>query len=107
MTFFYQSQGHHKHHPEANESLEHSLHGDDEDSLKPVWTGLTVLGGVYVMFLIEHFLPLAKMYKDKKQKVRRTNRWSDKYTCACVRACTQWIELIAGLSDKLQYIYNV
>ncbi|XP_036418299.1 zinc transporter ZIP6 isoform X2 [Colossoma macropomum] len=65
------SQGHHKHHLEANESLEHSLHGDDEDSLKPVWTGLTALGGVYVMFLIEHFLTLAKMYKDKKQKVQR------------------------------------
>ncbi|XP_076837801.1 zinc transporter ZIP6 [Brachyhypopomus gauderio] len=65
------SQGSHKHHHSANESLEHDLHGDDEDSLKPVWTGLTALGGVYVMFLIEHFLTLAKMYKDKKQKVQK------------------------------------
>ncbi|XP_053342773.1 zinc transporter ZIP6 isoform X1 [Clarias gariepinus] len=64
------SQGHHKHHHGSSESLEHGLHGDSEDSLKPVWTGLTALGGVYIMFLIEHFLTLAKMYKDKKQKVR-------------------------------------
>ncbi|XP_051984794.1 zinc transporter ZIP6 [Xyrauchen texanus] len=48
----------------------HSEHHNlEEDSLRPVWTGLTVLSGVYIMFLIEHFLTLAKMYKDKKQKV--------------------------------------
>lgn len=35
-----------------------------------MWKGLTALAGVYFMFLIEHFLTLAKMYKDKKQKVR-------------------------------------
>ncbi|XP_053083370.1 zinc transporter ZIP6 isoform X4 [Pangasianodon hypophthalmus] len=65
------SQGHHKHHHAASESLDHGLHGDSEDSLKPVWTGLTALGGVYIMFLIEHFLTLAKMFKDKKQKVQK------------------------------------
>ncbi|KAI5092940.1 zinc transporter ZIP6, partial [Silurus meridionalis] len=65
------SQGHHKHHHAASESLEHGLSGDSEDSLKPVWTGLTALGGVYIMFLIEHFLTLAKMFKDKKQKVQK------------------------------------
>ncbi|XP_053507044.1 zinc transporter ZIP6 isoform X2 [Ictalurus furcatus] len=64
------SQGHHKQHHAASESLEHGLHGDSEDSLKSVWTGLTALGGVYIMFLIEHFLTLAKMFKDKKQKKR-------------------------------------
>ncbi|KAK1790657.1 hypothetical protein P4O66_014507 [Electrophorus voltai] len=71
------SQGYHKHHHSANESLEHDLHGDIEDSLKPVWTGLTVLGGVYIMFLIEHFLTLAKMYKDKKQKVLKRTELAD------------------------------
>ncbi|KAI5624241.1 zinc transporter ZIP6 isoform X1, partial [Silurus asotus] len=65
------SQGHHKHHHAASESLEHGLSEDSEDSLKPVWTGLTALGGVYIMFLIEHFLTLAKMFKDKKQKVQK------------------------------------
>lgn len=53
------------HHHDASEH-------DDEDALKPVWTGLAALGGVYIMFLIEHFLTLAKMFKDKKQKVRQT-----------------------------------
>ncbi|XP_058274315.1 zinc transporter ZIP6 [Hemibagrus wyckioides] len=65
------SQGHHKHHHVASESMEHGIHGNSEDTLKPVWTGLTALGGVYVMFLIEHFLTLAKMFKDKKQKVQK------------------------------------
>ena len=46
----------------------HHLH--DEENLDPVWKGLTALSGVYIMFLIEHFLTLGKMYKDKKQKVR-------------------------------------
>lgn len=46
----------------------------EEDSLRPVWTGLTALSGVYIMFLIEHFLTLGKMYKDKKQKVRMMHK---------------------------------
>ncbi|XP_067308609.1 zinc transporter ZIP6 [Pseudorasbora parva] len=52
---------------------EHHHHGEEEeeDSLRPVWTGLTALSGVYIMFLIEHFLTLGKMYKDKKQKVQK------------------------------------
>lgn len=41
-----------------------------------MWKGLTALAGVYFMFLIEHFLTLAKMYKDKKQKVRERERRS-------------------------------
>ncbi|XP_047662469.1 zinc transporter ZIP6 isoform X1 [Tachysurus fulvidraco] len=65
------SQGHHKHHHADNESLEHGLQDNSEDSLKPVWTGLTALGGVYIMFLIEHFLTLAKMFKDRKQKEQK------------------------------------
>lgn len=41
-----------------------------------MWKGLTALAGVYFMFLIEHLLTLAKMYKDKQQKVgeERSNR---------------------------------
>lgn len=45
----------------------HHLHEENQDA---VWKGLTALSGVYFMFLIEHFLTLGKMYKDKKQKVR-------------------------------------
>ena len=73
-----QSQGgHHHHHHEEPEG--HHLHGEqeghhlhgvpEEESLDAVWKGLTALSGVYIMFLIEHFLTLGKMYKDKKQKV--------------------------------------
>ncbi|TRY66324.1 hypothetical protein DNTS_024320 [Danionella cerebrum] len=58
------SQGHHQH--------DHSEHEEEEeDSLRAVWTGLTALSGVYIMFLIEHFLTLGKMYKDKNQKVQK------------------------------------
>uniref|UniRef100_A0A671K3G4 Zinc transporter ZIP6 n=1 Tax=Sinocyclocheilus anshuiensis TaxID=1608454 RepID=A0A671K3G4_9TELE len=62
------SQSHHQH-----GHSEHHHHGEEveEDSLRPVWTGLTALSGVYIMFLIEHFLTLGKMYKDKKQKVQK------------------------------------
>ncbi|ROJ35266.1 Zinc transporter ZIP6 [Anabarilius grahami] len=62
------SLGHHHH-----GNTEHHHHGEEveEDSLRPVWTGLTALSGVYIMFLIEHFLTLGKMYKDKKQKVQK------------------------------------
>lgn len=45
-------------------------HDEHEENLDAVWKGLTALSGVYFMFLIEHFLTLGKMYKEKKQKVR-------------------------------------
>ncbi|KAJ8272943.1 hypothetical protein GJAV_G00095310 [Gymnothorax javanicus] len=63
------SQGGH-HHPHGSVNVTEGLHphDDEEDNLDPVWKGLTALGGVYFMFLIEHFLTLGKMYKDKKQK---------------------------------------
>lgn len=67
-----QSQGGHHHHHEdsaTNSSEEHHLHDEHEENLDAVWKGLTALSGVYFMFLIEHFLTLGKMYKDKKQKV--------------------------------------
>ncbi|KAG9355865.1 hypothetical protein JZ751_000707 [Albula glossodonta] len=60
--------GHNHHHHSVNESETHHPHDEEEDNLDPVWKGLTALSGVYFMFLIEHFLTLGKMYKDKKQK---------------------------------------
>uniref|UniRef100_A0A8C6SFE2 Zinc transporter ZIP6 n=1 Tax=Neogobius melanostomus TaxID=47308 RepID=A0A8C6SFE2_9GOBI len=54
---------------------DHEDHGDHaEDSLDGVWKGLTALGGVYIMFLIEHFLTLGKMYKDKKNKNKQQDQ---------------------------------
>ncbi|KAM4727785.1 zinc transporter ZIP6 isoform 1-T4 [Anableps anableps] len=61
------SQGSHHHH--------HEEHGENLDG---VWKGLTALGGVYFMFLIEHFLTLGKMYKDKKQKIQKKWEQNDK-----------------------------
>ena len=59
---------HHHHHEVAGpEVAEQGLHGDQEENLDGVWKGLTALSGVYVMFLIEHFLTLGKMYKDRKK----------------------------------------
>lgn len=57
-----QSQAGHQH-------SEHDAH--DGEDLDGMWKGLTALGGVYLMFLIEHFLTLGKMYKERKKKVRR------------------------------------
>lgn len=65
--------GHHHHHEDAatNFSEEHHIHDEQEENLDAVWKGLTALCGVYIMFLIEHFLTLGKMYKDKKQKIQK------------------------------------
>ncbi|XP_072219488.1 zinc transporter ZIP6 [Leuresthes tenuis] len=71
--------GHHHHHEEPGVGVEgHHLHGEHEENLDPVWKGLTALSGVYIMFLIEHFLTLGKMYKDKKQKIQKKWDQSDK-----------------------------
>ncbi|KAM6989830.1 zinc transporter ZIP6 [Tautogolabrus adspersus] len=71
---------HHHHHGNAgmNVSEGHQAHQEREENLDPVWKGLTALSGVYIMFLIEHFLTLAKMYKDKKQKVQKKWDQNDK-----------------------------
>ncbi|XP_063778989.1 zinc transporter ZIP6 [Pseudophryne corroboree] len=46
----------------ADEKAEESAH------LDATWKGLTALGGLYFMFLVEHLITLIKQYKDKKQK---------------------------------------
>uniref|UniRef100_A0A8C7XDK1 Zinc transporter ZIP6 n=2 Tax=Oryzias sinensis TaxID=183150 RepID=A0A8C7XDK1_9TELE len=70
--------GHYHHHQEVGLNPEPHLHLHEEENLDGVWKGLTALGGVYVMFLIEHFLTLGKMYKEKKQKVQKKWDQSDK-----------------------------
>ncbi|XP_032420339.1 zinc transporter ZIP6 isoform X2 [Xiphophorus hellerii] len=64
------------HHLDAADDLH--PHDDGEENMDGVWKGLTALGGVYFMFLIEHFLTLGKMYKDKKQKVQKKWDQTDK-----------------------------
>ncbi|XP_068582311.1 zinc transporter ZIP6 isoform X2 [Cebidichthys violaceus] len=74
------SQGghHHQHQDSGMDSGGHHLHEEQEENLDAVWKGLTALSGVYVMFLIEHFLTLGKMYKDKKQKIQKKWDQNDK-----------------------------
>ncbi|XP_029308524.1 zinc transporter ZIP6 [Cottoperca gobio] len=68
--------GHHHHHEDSGVNMtEHHLHDEQEENLDAVWKGLTALSGVYIMFLIEHFLTLGKMYKDKKQKQKIQKKW--------------------------------
>ncbi|XP_062260585.1 zinc transporter ZIP6 isoform X1 [Platichthys flesus] len=68
--------GHHHHHEDSGTDVEGPDH--HEENMDAVWKGLTALGGVYFMFLIEHFLTLGKMYKDKKQKVQKKWDQNDK-----------------------------
>ncbi|XP_043991140.1 zinc transporter ZIP6 isoform X2 [Gambusia affinis] len=77
------SHGNHDHYHHPDNHHHHlddpeALHHHNEENMDGVWKGLTALGGVYFMFLIEHFLTLGKMYKDKKQKVQRNWDQSDK-----------------------------
>ncbi|XP_056376878.1 zinc transporter ZIP6 [Hyla sarda] len=47
----------------------HEDENEDESAhLDATWKGLTALGGLYFMFLVEHLITLIKQYKDKKQK---------------------------------------
>ncbi|XP_043921660.1 zinc transporter ZIP6-like [Protopterus annectens] len=58
----------HDHHHHSHESHYHSENSEEHSYMDSVWKGLTALGGVYFMFLIEHFLTLIKVFKDKQQK---------------------------------------
>ncbi|XP_053570560.1 zinc transporter ZIP6 [Bombina bombina] len=46
---------------------------DNASLLDSTWKGLTALGGLYFMFLVEHLITLIKQYKDKKQKNQKKN----------------------------------
>uniref|UniRef100_UPI0037E99236 zinc transporter ZIP6 n=1 Tax=Semicossyphus pulcher TaxID=241346 RepID=UPI0037E99236 len=72
--------GHHHHHEDSGMNFSEGLHHHEEreENLDAVWKGLTALSGVYFMFLIEHFLTLGKMYKDKKQKIQKKWDQNDK-----------------------------
>ncbi|XP_053322668.1 zinc transporter ZIP6 [Spea bombifrons] len=67
---------HSKHHSHGG-FPDASGHVDDKeeesDHLDATWKGLTALGGLYLMFLVEHLITLIKQYKDKKQKNQKKN----------------------------------
>ncbi|XP_070603155.1 zinc transporter ZIP6 [Erythrolamprus reginae] len=71
------SHGKHHHHHEkpfmahSNDlSLKHLVFQSSEENayLDSTWKGLTALGGLYFMFLVEHLITLIKQFKDKKKK---------------------------------------
>ncbi|KAJ0012103.1 hypothetical protein NQD34_013078 [Periophthalmus magnuspinnatus] len=80
LVAHHHSDEHHQHHGDHGDHMEH-----EEDSLDGVWKGLTALGGVYFMFLIEHFLTLGKMYKDKKNKTQKKAELQDKEEQAALK----------------------
>ncbi|NXT28747.1 S39A6 protein, partial [Syrrhaptes paradoxus] len=67
---------HHHHHEkpllEQNKgsTFKHLVFQSTEESayLDSTWKGLTALGGLYFMFLVEHLITLIKQFKDKKKK---------------------------------------
>ncbi|CAJ0923766.1 unnamed protein product [Ranitomeya imitator] len=68
-----QSQSGHYH---TNGGLVNKTHEDEAQAnshLDAKLKGLTALGGLYFMFLVEHLITLIKQYKDKKQKNQKKN----------------------------------
>ncbi|XP_025894150.1 zinc transporter ZIP6 [Nothoprocta perdicaria] len=73
------SHGNHHHHHEKplleqnkGSLFKHLVFQSTEESayLDSTWKGLTALGGLYFMFLVEHLITLIKQFKDKKKKKR-------------------------------------
>uniref|UniRef100_A0A8C3J6U2 Zinc transporter ZIP6 n=1 Tax=Calidris pygmaea TaxID=425635 RepID=A0A8C3J6U2_9CHAR len=71
------SHGNHHHHHEKplleqnkGAMYKHLVFRSTEESayLDSTWKGLTALGGLYFMFLVEHLITLIKQFKDKKKK---------------------------------------
>ncbi|NWQ75890.1 S39A6 protein, partial [Columbina picui] len=71
------SHGNHHHHHEKpvleqnkSSTFRHLVFQSTEESayLDSTWKGLTALGGLYFMFLVEHLITLIKQFKDKKKK---------------------------------------
>ncbi|KAM6281990.1 zinc transporter ZIP6 isoform 2-T2 [Porphyrio hochstetteri] len=71
------SHGNHHHHHEKplleqnkGSTFKHLVFQSVEESayLDSTWKGLTALGGLYFMFLVEHLITLIKQFKDKKKK---------------------------------------
>lgn len=83
-THYHHQEHNHHHHHHLNHEHHHHIHREvfssgheshyhgesaaEHSYMDSVWKGLTALGGVYFMFLIEHFLTLIKVFKDKQQK---------------------------------------
>ncbi|XP_073443953.1 zinc transporter ZIP6 isoform X2 [Dendrobates tinctorius] len=63
-------------HYHSHGGLVNKTHEDETQAnshLDATLKGLTALGGLYFMFLVEHLITLIKQYKDKKQKNQKKN----------------------------------
>uniref|UniRef100_A0A8C6ZLZ6 Zinc transporter ZIP6 n=1 Tax=Nothoprocta perdicaria TaxID=30464 RepID=A0A8C6ZLZ6_NOTPE len=60
-------------HQNKGSLFKHLVFQSTEESayLDSTWKGLTALGGLYFMFLVEHLITLIKQFKDKKKKVEK------------------------------------
>ncbi|XP_075682904.1 zinc transporter ZIP6 [Rhinoderma darwinii] len=62
----------HSKHFHSHDGFVNKTHEDEDDEKSPhldaTLKGVTVLGGLYFMFLVEHLITLIKQYKDRKQK---------------------------------------
>ncbi|XP_063790219.1 zinc transporter ZIP10 isoform X2 [Pseudophryne corroboree] len=68
------SQGGHDH---GSEESGHNGHAEEEDFLveyDSVMKGLVALGGIYLLFIVEHCLRMFKHYKERRGKPNRLNR---------------------------------
>ncbi|KAM3935736.1 zinc transporter ZIP5 [Leptodactylus fuscus] len=54
--------------PHAQEDPSEDKHHNDSHSLDPILKGLCVLGGIYVLFLIENFMGLLRQRRKRKKK---------------------------------------
>ncbi|XP_015677177.1 zinc transporter ZIP6 [Protobothrops mucrosquamatus] len=80
------SHGKHHHHHEKplmahshDLPLKHLVFQSSEENayLDSTWKGLTALGGLYFMFLVEHLITLIKQFKDKKKKKKNDDDESE------------------------------
>ncbi|XP_066480144.1 zinc transporter ZIP6 [Tiliqua scincoides] len=80
------SHGNHHHHHEKSlvehdkdPFFKHLVFQSSEESayLDSTWKGLTALGGLYFMFLVEHLITLIKQFKGKKKKKKNEDDEAD------------------------------
>ncbi|XP_067425936.1 zinc transporter ZIP6 isoform X2 [Emydura macquarii macquarii] len=83
------SHGNHHHHHEKplldqnkDALFKHLVFESIEETayLDSTWKGLTALGGLYFMFLVEHLITLIKQFKDKKKKKKNEDAESKKFS---------------------------
>uniref|UniRef100_A0A8C5QZ88 Solute carrier family 39 member 10 n=1 Tax=Leptobrachium leishanense TaxID=445787 RepID=A0A8C5QZ88_9ANUR len=105
------SQGGHDH---SNEHHEHGGHEENKSFLEQydsILKGLVALGGIYLLFIVEHCLRMFKHYKEQKGKQKWLNRKIDETAVGRNlsdhklnrRSDAEWLQLkpISGVEDSM------